>query len=223
MDKEKVIGRILEKKIIAIVRGYTTKEVIDLAKALHKGGVDVLEVTFPQDGPEGIPETMERVRALKEELGPEMEFGTGTVTSVEMVRAAYEAGATFIVSPDTNDEVIRETVKLGLVSVPGALTPTEMKHAHDCGADLIKVFPADTFGPKYFKTVKAPLSMLRLLAVGGVGESNAEAYLEAGACGIGVASCLFRKEWIKAGDWDRITKAAERMVSIMERGCSSNG
>lgn len=216
MNKQKVIEKILEKKIIAIVRGYTVEECIQLAKALHKGGVDLMEVTFPLTDIEEMGVTAEKIKTLKAELGSVMEFGAGTVTSVEMAQMAYEAGAAFIISPDTNDEVIKETVKLGMVSIPGALTPTEMKHAHDCGADFIKVFPADVFGPSYFKTVKAPLSQLRLLAVGGVSEMDIVDYLKAGAVGTGVASCLFKKEWIHAGEWEKITEATIKLVLAVE-------
>ncbi len=216
MDRTKLIDKILEKKIIAIVRGYTVEECVNLARALHEGGVDLMEVTFPQTEADGLAETAKKVRALRDALGSQMEFGAGTVTSVQMVRAAHEAGATFIVSPDTDDDVIRETVKLGMVSIPGAMTPSEMKHAHVCGADFIKVFPANMFGPAYFKTVLAPLSQLRLLAVGGVGENDIADYLKAGAKGTGVASCLFRKEWIKGGEWNKITEATRKFVSIVE-------
>lgn len=216
MEKSAVVKKILDKKVIAIVRGYTDEQCVRLAQALHEGGVDLMEVTFPQTGQKALEDTAKRIRILKEAMGQEMEFGAGTVTSVEMVRFAHDAGATFIISPDTDDDVIRETVRLGMVSIPGAMTPSEMKHAHSCGADFIKVFPANYFGPSYFKTVLAPLSQLRLLAVGGVGENDIANYLKAGAAGTGVASCLFRKEWILAGEWDRITEASRKFVSIIK-------
>jgi len=213
MDKSQVVEKILEKKIIAIVRGYTTEQLVNLAKALHRGGVDILEITFPQNGDAG--EVAEKLAALKAELGSEMVFGTGTVMNVEMVRAAKEAGSEFIVSPDTDDEVIRETVKQGLVSIPGALTPSEMKRADALGADFIKVFPSFTVGPAYFKAVLAPMSKLRLLAVGSVGEKDIADYLKAGACGTGVAGCLYKKEWILAGEWDKITEATAKFVAVV--------
>jgi len=221
MDKNQVIETILRKKIIAIVRGYSTEEVVKLAAALHKGGVDLLEITFPTEGEEGILEVTEKLRALNAALGSEMLFGTGTVTTMEMVRAAKEAGSAFIISPDTNEEVIQETCRLGLVSIPGALTPTEIKHAHDCGADFVKVFPSFVVGPAYFKAVLAPFNGIRLLAVGSVGEQDAADYLKAGACGVGVAGCLFRKEWILARQWEKITEAAKQFVSLV--GAVRNG
>lgn len=214
--KEQVVQRILDKKIMAIVRGYSIEECINLARALYKGGVELMECTFSQTDAEERKLTVETIKALKKELGDVMEFGAGTVTSVEMVKMAKEAGATFIVSPDTNKEVIKATCDADMVSIPGGLTPTEMKQAWDAGADFVKVFPAGTVGPKYFKDVHAPLSQVRMLAVGSVNADNLADYLKCGAVGAGVASCLFTKDWIKAGEWDKITAAAKHVMSIVE-------
>lgn len=214
--KQQVIDRIADKKIIAIVRGYSTEECIKLAQALQKGGVELMEITFPQTTKEEMQYTADTISALKKTLGDKMEFGAGTVTSVEMVRMAKDAGATFIISPDTNKDVIQATVSYGLVSIPGALTPTEMKTAYDMGADFVKVFPVNVFGPSYIKTVKAPLSQIKLLAVGGVNDVTINDYLANGASGAGVAGCLFKKEWIKAGEWDKITEAAKHIYKVME-------
>lgn len=214
--KQQVIEKITNKKIIAIVRGYSIEECIKLAEALQKGGVELMEVTFPQTNIEEMQYTAETIRRLKETLGDKMEFGAGTVTSVEMVKMAKDAGATFIISPDTNADVIKASVEYDLVSIPGAFTPTEMKTAHDLGADFVKVFPANCFGPSYIKTVKAPLSQIKYLAVGGVNEKTINEYLANGASGAGVAGCLFKKEWIKAGEWDKITAAAKNMYKVME-------
>ena len=214
--KDSVIKKILDKKVVAIVRGYTISECIGLAEALCKGGVELMEVTFPQNDRDGAEYTARTISALKEALGDRMEFGAGTVTTTEMVKMAKDAGATFIISPDTNEEVIKATVEAGLVSIPGALTPTEIKHAWDLGADFVKVFPAGVFGPKYFKDVHAPLSQVRMLAVGSVSSDNIADYLKNSACGAGVASCLFTKEWVKNGEWDKITEASAKVMSIVE-------
>jgi 2-dehydro-3-deoxyphosphogluconate aldolase/(4S)-4-hydroxy-2-oxoglutarate aldolase len=130
-----------------------------------------------------------------------------------MVEQAKAAGARFIVSPDTYADVIRATVDADMVSIPGAMTPTEIAQAHRLGGDFIKVFPVSQFGPAYIKNVAAPLSHVRMLAVGGVDTDNITAYLHAGAVGAGVAGCLFKKEWIAAGDWDKITEAAKVFVA----------
>ena len=205
--REEIIQRILDNKVVAIVRGIYGEDCLNLAKALHEGGVNLLECTFDQKSHEERLRTVETVKLLVKELGDVMAFGTGTVTTVEMVNMAKEAGAQFIVSPDTCEEVIRATVAADMVSIPGALTPTEVANAHRFGADFVKLFPASTMGASYVKAICAPLSHVRILAVGGVDEKNIRDFMAAGAVGAGVASCLFKKEWIKAGDWQRITEA----------------
>lgn len=210
--RQQVIEKILEKKAIAIVRGIFDEDCLNLAKALLEGGVELLEVTFDQKSAQERLRTAGTIRLLVKELGDRMCFGAGTVTTVEMVNMAREAGARFIVSPDTNADVIRATVEADMVSIPGALTPTEIAQAHRWGGDFIKVFPVSQFGPGYIKNVSAPLSHVRMLAVGGVDGSNVQAYLAAGAVGAGVAGCLFKKDWVAAGEWDRITRATRELV-----------
>lgn len=213
--RDAVIQKILDKKAIAIVRGYTPEEVLNLAKALYAGGVELLEATFDQKSAEARQVTVETLKLLNRELGDKMCFGTGTVTTVEMVRQTYEAGGKFVISPDMDPEVIQATRELGLVSIPGALTPTEIKQAYKYGADFVKVFPVNFMGPAYIKAVAAPLSHIRMLAVGGVDGSNVQEYLAAGAVGAGVAGCLFQKEWVKAGQWDKITEASKAFTALL--------
>ncbi len=213
--RTEVIERIIREKVIAIVRGIHGADCVNLARALHEGGVGLLEATFdPIDAAERR-RTAETIRTLDRELGDGMTFGAGTVTAPEMVLQAAEAGAQFIVSPNTDEKVIRATVEAGLVSIPGALTPTEIKFAHDCGGDFIKVFPANCMGPAYFKSIHAPLADCRLLAVGSVNGDNARDYLQAGCSGVGVAGCLFKPDWVRAGEWERITDAAKRFLAVL--------
>ena len=213
--REAVIQKILEKKAIAIVRGYTPEEVLNLAKARYAGGIELLEVTFDQKSAEARQVTVETVKLLNKELGDKMCFGTGTVTTVEMVKLTHEAGGKFVISPDMDPEVIKATRELGMVSIPGALTPSEIKQAYVCGADFVKVFPVNAMGVSYIKAVTAPLSHIRMLAVGGVDGGNIRNYLAAGAVGAGVASCLFKKEWIKEGQWEKITEATKEFTSLL--------
>lgn len=213
--RNEIIQKIDEKKVIAIVRGIFGEECLNLAKALHKGGVDLMEVTFDQKSHEERLRTVSTIRLLVEKLGDEMCIGAGTVTTVEMVNMAKEAGAQFIVSPDTKEAVIRATVEADMVSIPGALTPTEITQAHDYGADFIKVFPVSNMGVSYIMNITAPLSHVKMLAVGGVDGSNVKDYLAAGAVGAGVAGCLFKKDWVKAGEWDRITEASKIFTALV--------
>lgn len=209
--KQDVISAIAEKKIMAIVRGFYFEDALGLARALEKGGVSLMEITFDQFDAAEQQKTADTLRLLNKELGDKMCFGAGTVTSVAMAKMAYEAGARFIVSPDTNPDVIEATVAMDMVSVPGALTPTEIKHAYDLGADFVKVFPACNMGVSYFKNIHAPLPQVKLLAVGGVTADDAGDYLAAGCSGIGVAGCLFKKDWVKNGEWDKITAASRTL------------
>lgn len=214
--REQTIRKILNEKVIAIVRGFYGEDCLNLAKALHKGGVTLLEITFDQKDAALREKTVETIRLLKAELGDKMSFGAGTVTTVEMVQMAKEAGAEYIISPDTNDAVIKATREAGLVSIPGALTPTEISYAYRCGADFVKVFPASAMGVKYLKDVSAPLSHIRMLAVGGVDGSNVKDYFAAGAVGAGVAGCLFKKDWVKNGEWERITAASSAFMALVK-------
>ena len=210
--REQLIQKVLDKKIVAIVRGVYGEDCVNLARALYEGGIELLEVTFDQSKPEELTRTSDTIRQLVEQLGDKMVFGAGTVTTVEMLELAKNAGAKFIVSPDTNEEVIRATVAAGMVSMPGALTPTEVVTAHRWGADFVKLFPAGTQGTAYFKAVTAPLNHIRMLAVGGVNEKNIADFMAAGAVGAGVGGILVNKAWIKSGEFDKITAAARELV-----------
>ena len=214
--REQIIQKVLDKKIVAIVRGVYGEDCVKLAQALHEGGIELLEVTFDQSKPELLERTSDTIRMLVEQLGDKMIFGAGTVTSLTMLELAKSAGARFVVSPDTNETVIRATVAAGMVSMPGALTPTEIVTAHSYGADFVKLFPAGTQGTAYFKAVTAPLNHIRLLAVGGVNEKNIGDFLAAGAVGAGVGGNLVNKTWIANGEFHKITALAKEFT---EKAC----
>lgn len=206
---ESVIKAVLEAKVIAIVRGVYGEDCLKLAQALQRGGIRMMEVTFDQSKPAELERTSDTVRMIGEQLGESMLLGAGTVTSVHMVELAKQAGAKFIVSPNTNEAVIRAAKAAGMVTMPGALTPTEVLEAHSYGADFVKLFPASSMGPGYLKAIRSPLNHVRLLAVGGVDEKNAAEYLKAGAVGVGVGGNLVNKQWIAAGEFDKITALAQ--------------
>ena len=115
----------------------------------------------------------------------------------------------YIITPNTNCDLIRRVKEYGLLSFPGAFTPSEIVEAYEAGADAVKVFPVGNLGPSYIKAIKAPLSHIPLMAVGGVNEKNAAGFLAAGCCGIGVGGNLVNKSWIEAGEWDKITELAQ--------------
>ena len=204
--REDVIKKTLEKKIVVIVRGVFGEDCVKLAKALYEGGIELMEVTFDQSKPEAFSNTADTIRLLVKTFGDKMIFGAGTVTSVELVHMAKEAGAQFI------EQVIRATIEAGMVSMPGAMTPTEIVSAHSYGADFIKVFPIGNLGASYLKAVKAPLNHIKMLAVGGVTEKNISEYMAAGADGAGVGGQLVNKEWIANGEFDKIAALAKEFV-----------
>lgn len=211
--QEKIIAAVKEGKVIAIVRGVYGETCLKLAEALYAGGVKMIEVTFDQSG--NPQDTADTIRLLLEKMGDRFFVGAGTVTSPELVRIAAEAGAQYIISPDTDVEVIIETNRLGLVSMPGALTPSEIKTAYRAGAHFVKVFPASNLGAGYIKAVRAPLNNIPLLAVGGVNEDNASEFIKAGAVGLGIGGNLVNKKWIAAGEFDRITETAKKIVAAV--------
>lgn len=213
--RDRIINLILEEKIIAIVRGAEPEQCKAVAKALYAGGIRLMEITYDQKRPESWQATANAIGALAREYEGRMFVGAGTVTCTELVEMTAKAGGAFIISPDTDVEVIRKTRELGLVSMPGAMTPSEIKIAHNAGADFVKLFPVGNLGASYLKAVKAPLSHIKIMAVGGVNEDNAAEFIKAGAVGLGVGGNLAKKAWIEAGEFDKLTAAAQALVEAV--------
>ena len=213
--REQVIQSVLNEKIIVIVRGIEKDKLIPLAEAMYAGGIRLLEITYSATGNPTDAETAENIRMLSEHFEGRMYIGAGTVLTTEQVEYTAKAGGKFIISPDTNSEVIKKTREVGLVSMPGSLTPSEITLAARSGADFVKLFPITSLGVDYVKAVKAPLSHVRLLAVGGVNESNIPDYLKAGVDGFGLGSNIVNKKMINAGDWNGITELAKRYVALV--------
>ena len=206
----KTIEQIEKSKVIVIVRGVAKEDLIPLAEAMYQGGIRLVECTYDAKGTIPDEEIASRIQMLAEHFDGKMLIGAGTVLTEKQVRLTAQAGGKFIISPDTDAAVIACTKECGLVSIPGALTPTEVAGAVKAGADFVKVFPVDVFGPNYIKTLKAPLSNGRLLAVNGITAENMGAYLEAGACGVGVGSGIVNKKMIEEGDFAGITALAKK-------------
>ena len=202
---QSVLERIYEEKIIAIVRGIPSTQIVDLARALAEGGVSCIEVTFDQTAPE---ETLTSLRAIKSQLGDMICLGAGTVMTVEQVEQAAQAGAEYMISPNVDEAVIRATKALGKISIPGAMTPTETAFAYQCGADIVKLVPAGLLGPAYLKAVKAPLKHRPVSAVGNITIENCADFIHAGAVGVGVGGNLVSALLVKEGHFDKITATA---------------
>ena len=198
-----------KRKIVAIVRGLSPEYLIRLGHAFEEGGIGLMEVTYNQSAPETWKDTANGIEAVEKEFGDRLLVGAGTVITLEQVSMTYNAGGHYLVTPTTQPEIIRAGKALGLGLYPGAFTPSEILAAYDAGADAVKVFPASCLGPGYIKAIRAPLSHIPLMAVGGVNEKNAADFLKAGCVGLGVGGNLVNKEWIRNGEWEKITALAK--------------
>ena len=205
-----------QEKLIVIVRGLAKEELLPLTEAMYAGGVRLLEITYSANGKVTDEETAANIAMLVEEFQGRMAIGAGTVLTEKQVELTYKAGGKFIISPDTCEEVIKKTKELGMVSMPGALTPTEIQAAHKYGADFVKLFPITNLGTGYVKAVKAPLSHIKLLAVGGIDQNNMQDYLKAGVSGFGIGSNIINKKMLQEKDWAGITALAEKYVSLLK-------
>ncbi|MBQ7976222.1 MAG: bifunctional 4-hydroxy-2-oxoglutarate aldolase/2-dehydro-3-deoxy-phosphogluconate aldolase [Clostridia bacterium] len=213
INREEVLKCIEESKIVVIMRGFTTEQLICAVDAMEKGGIRLVEVTFDQTGAVSDEDTAANISALNEKFKGRVHIGAGTVMTEKQVELAYKAGAEFIISPDCFENVIKKTRELGMISMPGAITPTEAANAHRFGADFVKLFPNSEFEISYFKALAVPLSHIKFLAVGGVNHENLKDYLQAGAKGIGVATAIADKKAIFAGDYEEITRRAKLFTS----------
>lgn len=214
MKREETIHSIEEKKIIAITRGIYGGELLKLARALFKGGIRNFEITYDQTDPDTDTKIARDIHALNDEFNGELCAGCGTVLTCEQVANAVKAGASFIVAPNFNPDIVKATLDAGLVSMPGCMTPTEICAADEAGADFIKLFPAGTMGMKYCKDIMAPIHHVKYIATVGVTEETFRQYLEMGFAGAGVSSKLIDKKLREAGRWDELTERAERFCSI---------
>lgn len=178
------LQKILEYKLIAIIRGANPEDTLKIVKSLYEGGIKVVEITM------NSPKALTAIERVVDEFGDKMAVGAGTVLDAESARSALLAGAQFILSPTYKEETIRMTKRYGAVSIPAAFTPTEILEAYECGGDIIKVFPATILGPKFIKDIHGPLPQIPLLPTGGVDLNNVKEYLVAGAAGLGIGSSL---------------------------------
>lgn len=198
--------------IVAIIRGFKPEVCLRLAQAYYEGGINMVEVTFNQKDPDSFKDTAAAIKAIKSRFGTSMKVGAGTVLTEEQLNICEDAGGEFMVTPNTNVELIKKCVADSLIAMPGALTPTEAVMAHNAGAQYVKIFPAGSLGPEYVKAIMAPLSHIKFLAVGGISPANIADYIKAGCVGAGVGGNLTNKEWISAGEWDKISEVARSLV-----------
>ena len=215
-DKTNAKQKLEQTGLIPVLRARSIDEGRALANAMLAGGVTVIEVTMT------VPNAIDLLRELKKEHGSSLLLGSGTVTDAAQAQATIEAGAEFVVSPSLHPAVIAKTKQLGKISIPGALTPTEVITAWQAGADYVKIFPCSAMGgASYLKALRAPFPYLKLIPTGGVTLQTAAEFLNAGACALGVGSDLVNSSAIAAGHPESITNTARAYLEIIQSSRAS--
>ena len=194
--------------IVGILRSLSLEKLKPVVKAVIEGGLCNLEITM------NTPGVVEQIRLARELAGNSLNVGAGTVTNLSALDAALTAGAGFIVTPVVSEAVIERCVQLNVPVFPGAFSPTEIARAWDLGATMVKVFPADTLGPDYLRSLKAPFPKLRLMPTGGVDVSTLGNYQDAGADAFGVGSPLFRQDRLEAHDWSWLREQCRTFAAV---------
>lgn len=196
--------------VTVILRGYTYEQIRCVAKSLLGSPIKNIEVTL------NSPDVYESIKKIKEEF-PELYVGAGTVCTEEETRLSIESGVDFILSPiNLSKELIKMCNDNGVVCVPAAMTPSEIYKMFDYGADIVKVFPATTVGPKFFKDIQAPLGDLELMAVGGVNGENAKSFLDNKCNYLGIGSGIFEKQDIVDMNLDNLKLSLNKFIKNME-------
>lgn len=213
---ERIVTAIYEHKLIAIVRGVESDRCMQVAQALYDGGIRLMEITYDQLRPDTWEQTAQTIGAIAKAFEGRMFVGAGTVTCLELVELTARYGGQFVLSPDTDEAVIHRTRELGLVSIPGALTPTEILRAYKAGAHIVKIFPAGLFGPEYLRAVCAPISHVPMMVVYKMQQTNVSQYLRSGAVAAGIGGSLVNPAWADAGEFEKITQAAREFVAAVK-------
>jgi len=207
MNIEDVIRRIGEIGIVPVVRAATVEDATRAVEAICAGGIPILEITMT------VPNATSVIRHVVREHGSAALIGAGTVTSAEQAEQCIRAGAEFLVSPGLSVQVLAVAQACAKLAIPGALTPTELMHAQDNGAKLIKIFPCGNVGgAKYLQSLKGPFPNAALIPTGGVNASNAADYIAAGAFALGVGGDLVNPAALRDGNLAKITQAARELV-----------
>lgn len=205
MSKASVLAKLHQEKVVGIIRASSADGLLDCAKALAAGGLTSIELTMTTPGAIKVLEAA--TAAL-----PDFIFGLGTVLDPETARIGILAGAKFIVTPAVRPEVNALCHRYSIPVFSGAFTPTEIVHAAECGADIVKIFPAEFFGPAYIKSVKGPLPHIEFMPTGGVTPETVGEFLKAGAWATGAGSALVDPKALKGKDWAAITARAQDFV-----------
>ena len=206
MDKEKIIAKITDCGLVAVVRAETSEQGLKIAEACAKAGVAGIEITFT------VPGAADVIKDCVNRFNDgEIIVGAGTVMDAETARAAILAGAQYIVSPYLNLETVKLCNRYRVPVMPGAMTIKEIVESMEAGADIVKIFPGDIFGPRIIKDVRGPIPYAKMMPTGGVSLDNVDQWIKAGAVAVGVGGNLTKGA--KTGDYASITSIAEQFIA----------
>ncbi len=206
MNKTQIIKKLISDKAVAVVRLDGDKDAMKIVYAIYSGGITSMEITMT------TPNALKIIEMLSDNYEDRLLVGVGSVLNKRMAQDAISAGARYVVSPIFKTSIIEIAHKHDVPAMPGCFTPTEIYNAHESGADIIKVFPADVTGMKFFKAVKAPIPFLKLMPTGGVNLTNANEWIKAGACAVGIGSALLDKQAIANRNFAKLTENAKLLI-----------
>ena len=210
MAKPEILERLRDSGALGIIRVQTAQDLVQIAKALHAGGLSCLEITMTTPG------ALRAIEEAREEL-PDVLMGAGTVLDAATARQAILAGAQFLVTPTVELDVIETAHRYGVPVIPGAMTPTEILTCWEAGADMVKVFPASVLGPGFIKAVHGPLPQIPLVPTGGITADNAGEFIRAGAVMVCAGSWLVDKKAVAEGRYEVLTENARRLVEAVRK------
>ena len=210
MNKVEVLEKVKELGLLAVIRGPSPELTIKMVEALVAGGVLGIEITY------STPNAEEVVRSLVGKFGSSIVLGMGTLTRPEQASQARQAGASFLVSPICEPGLVKSMVASRLLSMAGALTPTEVFQAYTLGVDVIKIFPGSLGGPAYIKALKGPFPYIPMMPTGGVNAGNMAEWFKTGVVAVGAGSELCPPQLAKDGKFDEISKRAAEFVQVVK-------
>jgi len=200
-----VLQKLMQSGVVAVVRAENSEQAIKITEACMKGGIAAIEITFT------IPEAAQVIADLRKAYSPEeMIIGAGTVLDPETARIAILAGAQYIVSPSLNLETVKLCNRYQVPVMPGAMTIAEVIAAMEAGADIVKIFPGDAFGPSFIKAIKGPIPQAPLMPTGGVNLENVGEWIKAGCVAVGIGGNL--TAGAKTGDYQSIEEIAKQFI-----------
>jgi 2-dehydro-3-deoxyphosphogluconate aldolase/(4S)-4-hydroxy-2-oxoglutarate aldolase len=210
-SKQETQQRLIDSGVTAVLRGIPEDQMVDVATAIHEGGVTALELTAD------AKRCSDMIAAVDKELDDtDAVIGAGTVMDAAAARNVIEAGAEFVLAPNLNEDVIDVCNREGVVCIPGVMTPTEAAQAMEAGADILKMFPASTVGPGHIGALQGPLGDVPIMPTGGISTDNVAEYFDAGAVAVGAGSALVDYEAIENDDMDGVRESAAAFVEAVE-------